>query len=174
MRGPGSSNGIGRVEVFYNKQWGTICRDGWDIQDTDVACRELGFKYSIKTLPRAQVPRGTGPIWFSKVSCKGNEGQFSDCILGGYEKSTCGHNKDVGIECSSTGIAKLNFGLNRLILYFSPPAGIAIVSTVHMAYSTYKFKVFRKLKIYDVLLILKKIAFLLRKIFWKTIYPYDF
>ncbi len=33
----------GRLEIFINRQWGTVCSDGFDIADADVACRQLGF-----------------------------------------------------------------------------------------------------------------------------------
>ena len=33
----------GRVEILSNEQWGTICDVGFDKQDADVICKQLGF-----------------------------------------------------------------------------------------------------------------------------------
>jgi hypothetical protein len=103
LQGPFSANGAGRVEVFYNDKWGTVCDDSWDMADARVACRQLGFKYTIKALQGSDhVPDGAGSIWLDEVACTGSELSLSSCSHNEWGNEDCGHTEDAGVICSST------------------------------------------------------------------------
>jgi len=41
----GNSTAEGRLEVYYNGQWGTVCDDWFSYTDATVACNSLGFGF---------------------------------------------------------------------------------------------------------------------------------
>ena len=103
LEGPLSANGSGRVEVFYQEKWGTICDDDWDMYDAKVVCRELGYKYTVRSLRGNDVLDGSGQIWLDNVNCSGSEQNLTSCVHNGWGVHDCRHKEDAGVECSSTG-----------------------------------------------------------------------
>ena len=48
LRGGNATSG--RVEICNNNDWGRVCSDGWDNNDAEVACRQLGFEPTGKSI----------------------------------------------------------------------------------------------------------------------------
>ncbi|KAI8511499.1 hypothetical protein Bbelb_105990 [Branchiostoma belcheri] len=90
---------FGRVEVFYNGQWGSVCDDNFGKEDADVVCRELGFPGSLQFYPDAYFEPGEGPIWLDEVTCVGTESSLQYCANAGWGVTNCGHHEDVGVSC---------------------------------------------------------------------------
>eukprot|EP00960_Hanusia_phi_P060973 764687-Hanusia_phi.AAC.2 len=93
-------DGCCRLEVQYNNEWGTICDDGFTLQDTWVACRQLGCTGGRRIYSYGG---GKGPIWMNKVACNGGEYALSECPFSGWwyqwGKHNCDHHHDIGICC---------------------------------------------------------------------------
>ncbi|XP_010189718.1 PREDICTED: macrophage receptor MARCO [Mesitornis unicolor] len=86
----------GRVEVFHNGYWGTICDDGWDTKDAAVVCRMLGYSRAVSAFTAAG---GTGQIWLDEVDCRGSEGSIFTCSKANWGVHNCFHSEDAGVEC---------------------------------------------------------------------------
>ena len=95
----GTSDSEGRVEVWYNGEWGTVCHDGWDTNDASVVCRSLGFAGALEAVSSAAFDQGTGTIVLDDVNCFGNESSLFECSNPGLGVNNCAHSEDAGVRC---------------------------------------------------------------------------
>nr|XP_034333604.1 scavenger receptor cysteine-rich type 1 protein M130-like isoform X7 [Crassostrea gigas] len=95
----GYSNKEGRVEVFMNNVWGTICDAGWDSVDTRIVCNTLfGYSYGGTKVSAGHFAQGVGDILLANVSCTGSESNVLECKHS-LMTDHCTHSKDVAVKC---------------------------------------------------------------------------
>uniref|UniRef100_A0A8D2IP06 Soluble scavenger receptor cysteine-rich domain-containing protein SSC5D n=1 Tax=Varanus komodoensis TaxID=61221 RepID=A0A8D2IP06_VARKO len=100
----------GRVEVFHQDEWGTVCDDDWDMRDVAVVCRELNCGEALSAPHGAWFGEGAGPIWLNEVRCAGTEWQLHSCRHLGFRKHVCTHEEDASAICSGTPAVRLMGG----------------------------------------------------------------
>lgn len=107
-------NNEGRVEVYIDGTWKTLCGYHMSLVLANVICRQLSMGYAISYDTKAKFGRGTGSVFNGFFNCKGKETSVFQCSLGydpigpwrwppstRYRYRRCyGHSRDVGVSCS--------------------------------------------------------------------------
>ena len=107
----GSTKYEGRVEVYHNGEWGTVCDDGWDLNDAQVVCNELGFANASDATLGSIYRQGC----LNNLQCTGMEETVGKCLHSGWLKYSLwlGHyTKEAVVKC----IRGNNFLINVYLL----------------------------------------------------------
>ncbi|XP_064424019.1 deleted in malignant brain tumors 1 protein-like [Latimeria chalumnae] len=97
----------GRLEIFYNGTWGTVCGDGWDMSETSVVCQQLDCGKALGYKHNACYGRGTGAILMDDVNCNGSESHIFNCSSYGWGIHNCDHSQDIGVICAAENRIRL-------------------------------------------------------------------
>ncbi|XP_030646760.1 galectin-3-binding protein A [Chanos chanos] len=97
----GKRSSEGRVEVYHEGEWGTVCDDNWDLKEAQVACRQLGYLGAVSAEVAGKYGEGTGKIWLDDLNCQGTESSLSRCAFKGWAITDCSHKEDAGVVCET-------------------------------------------------------------------------
>ncbi|XP_071958015.1 neurotrypsin-like [Antedon mediterranea] len=93
----------GRVELYMDGNWVTVCDEAWDDNDAEVACRHFTGRLEqtrAVAVRKALFGEGTGTVGFAGFKCNGSESNLSECT---YTKNPdselCSHQRDAGVDC---------------------------------------------------------------------------
>uniref|UniRef100_A0A3B5ANM0 Soluble scavenger receptor cysteine-rich domain-containing protein SSC5D n=1 Tax=Stegastes partitus TaxID=144197 RepID=A0A3B5ANM0_9TELE len=96
----GTNRCSGRVEVYHQGQWGTICDDRWGMQEATVTCREMNCGNAVAVKYKAFFGSGQDQVWLDDIECTGHEKSIADCPHRGFGEHDCDHSEDAGVVCS--------------------------------------------------------------------------
>ncbi|XP_019132960.2 deleted in malignant brain tumors 1 protein isoform X2 [Larimichthys crocea] len=109
----GADRCAGRVELWRDGRWGTVCDDQWDLQDANVVCAQLGCGYALEVTGQGgSFPPGRGPVYLDELNCTGKEKNLWACP-DAQDEPDCGHKEDAGVICSEMRAIRLTGGLDR-------------------------------------------------------------
>lgn len=54
LAGYKSSQRFGRLDMFLNGKWGSVCNVGFDLTDANVACRQMGLGLAMDVVNASQ------------------------------------------------------------------------------------------------------------------------
>ncbi|KAM6075543.1 scavenger receptor cysteine-rich type 1 protein M130-like [Chlamydotis macqueenii] len=107
----GPTRCAGRVEVYVDGAWGTVCQDTWDMPDATVVCRQLGCGTALTAPGLAHFGPGTGPRWLDAGGCGGTEASLWDCPA--VARRGCQRGGGAGAVCSEGLSLRLVGGSGR-------------------------------------------------------------
>ncbi|XP_072894943.1 scavenger receptor cysteine-rich type 1 protein M130-like [Hemitrygon akajei] len=100
----GSHNCSGKLEIRFNKSWGTVCDDSWDLADANVVCRQLGCGLALWPPEDVKMTQVAAAVWLDEVKCTGSESFLSSCRSSSFGQHDCDHKEDVIVLCSGSRV----------------------------------------------------------------------
>ena len=100
----------GRIEIRRSilEDWGTVCDNGYDLAEAQVACRQLGYNATgAVVLTSCSGASSSVPIYLDNVQCGGSELRLTDCSARAFGEHNCGHNEDACAICIGSRIEEL-------------------------------------------------------------------
>ena len=92
-------NNEGRVDLYKDDQWGTLCDDHFKAGDATTICSQIGSSGYGAYWNYAFHGQGKGNIKMNNLDCTGSENSIFDCSYS-TNVSHCSHADDISIRCN--------------------------------------------------------------------------
>ena len=133
----------GRLEIFIEGQWGTVCAATFGSREADVACQQLGYyralwynRSSAVLVKKEEVY--IMPIVLMGINCTSEDDRIGYCSRHPLpDGTTCTHNDDIILACTNDPIATTGAEViinswplpfsKRLLIEISVGAGLGLI-----------------------------------------------
>ncbi|XP_067151379.1 scavenger receptor cysteine-rich type 1 protein M130-like [Apteryx mantelli] len=99
LRLVGDSSCTGRLEVFYNGTWGSVCANGTSPATAAVVCRQLGCGAGGWLESAPTTSQGSGPAWLAWVHCGPGADSLWHCLSAPWHLQPCDSLGDTHVTC---------------------------------------------------------------------------
>ena len=115
----GANENVGRLEVFHNGEWGTVCDDRFDNPGNiapQFACQLMGYADGGELVAREDIANmnvapGSQQIWLDDLRCFAGSTHWTGeiptklhhCYHAGWGLNNCSHDEDVHLSCGGIG-----------------------------------------------------------------------
>ena len=111
--GGGATHNEGRLEIFHDDEWGTVCDDFFGRRDAKVACKQMDYTGAEAYLTDVAVAPGRR-FWLDDVNCMGNEARLTECFYNSDVRNSssrtspqwgianCIPSEQVGVRCTAS------------------------------------------------------------------------
>uniref|UniRef100_A0A8C4SKV3 Soluble scavenger receptor cysteine-rich domain-containing protein SSC5D n=1 Tax=Erpetoichthys calabaricus TaxID=27687 RepID=A0A8C4SKV3_ERPCA len=100
-----STHCAGRVQIFYDGQWGHVCSYSWDLPDAEVVCRQLGCGTAVSAPHHIHPENLPDDRLLTGVKCHGNETELGECDSRTWDQMLCQHVWDAGVICAGKAMS---------------------------------------------------------------------
>ncbi|XP_076026959.1 scavenger receptor cysteine-rich domain-containing group B protein-like isoform X2 [Genypterus blacodes] len=104
----GPNHCAGKVELYNETKWVTLCGSTWDSSGAKVVCRQLNCGGVHKVTYTDTYGRGTEDHFVGRVACTGSEPYLTHCITPG--EGTCNITSIAGVVCTDGLEVRLSGG----------------------------------------------------------------
>ncbi|XP_044842198.1 scavenger receptor cysteine-rich type 1 protein M130-like [Mauremys mutica] len=95
------SDCAGRLEVFYNGTWGSICSNQMSRVTAAIVCKQLNCGDGGQIASDFEYGAGSGPTWLDHVACSEQHNSLWQCPSGQWKQQSCNNRaEETHISCN--------------------------------------------------------------------------
>ncbi|CAM2097436.1 unnamed protein product [Caretta caretta] len=108
------SDCAGRLEVFYNGTWGSVCSNAMSVVTPAIVCKQLNCGDKGQIASDFEYGAGSGPRWLDHVACSEQHSSLWQCLSDPWDPKSCDNRaEETHISCTDQDKLRVMGGEDR-------------------------------------------------------------